>query len=134
MDQSNSTVDGVFSAIRTALITVGAALVSGGVLTKESPAIFWITFVSGSIMVIGPAIWGVVVAVQHALAVRQARAIGAQATLNMVAAGQALNANGDPIKVVSGTGDGGTPPLPVTEKTAAEIVKNFAPAVAPKAS
>lgn len=122
MDKTDTSMNGVFSAVRTALIAIGGALVTGGVISASSPVYFWIMFVSGSIMVIGPAIWGVVVAVRHAIAVKQARTAGVQAGINLVVAGEALTTEGR--KIPGGTGDGA--PLPVTEKTATEIVKNFA--------
>lgn len=130
MNNDDGSMNGVFSAVRAALIAIGGALVTGDVITVKSPVYFWIMFLSGSIMVIGPAIWGVVVQVQHVLKVRQERAKGVQAGINLVIAGQALTVAGKPIP--GGTGDG--EPLPVTEKTAAEIVKNFAPASVPKAA
>ena len=121
----NANVDALFSSIRSLLIVLGTILAGYGM--TNTGWYFWIEAGAGSIMVIGPAAWGVYVAFTNLLKQRKAVAVGVQSGINLVATGNALAADGAVISVNSGM----TPPKPVTIKSAQEIVRNFAPSTPP---
>src|ERR1700678_2518277 len=124
MDDNNAALNGVFSAARTMLVLFGTALAAHGMAT--SGLYFWVQFLAGSIMVIGPGIWGFYVAVTNALKTRQKVAQAVGAGINLVVAGKALASDGSVIGLL-GAGASSTPPLPVTMASAQKIVKDFAP-------
>lgn len=130
----NSTDDGmaaVWTSIRVLLVTIGGILAGEGL--ANTGAYKWIMIAAGAIGVVGPAIWGVWVAITAAARKRADVAKAVQAGVNLVVSGQALSVDGKTITAIGEHPDT-VPPMPVTEKTAAEIVKNFAPSDAPKAS
>jgi hypothetical protein len=122
MADQSAAMNGVFSAIRTLLVTIGTSLVAGGALTVHSQLYFWMMLVAGSIMVVGPAGWGVWSSIQHVRAISKATTIGVQAGINLTASGGALNTEGLPIEIAA---DG--VPKSVTPESAKAIVQNFGP-------
>lgn len=119
--QSNDPqINALLSAIRTLLVTLGTGLVSAGVLTKESPVYFWIMTASGLVLVVGPAAWGVWVAVQHVMAVKAAATAGVNAGINLVVAGHALNTDGTTIAASPAS-----KPLPASNESAQSIIHDF---------
>lgn len=111
--------NGVLSAIRYLLVTLGTYLAANGYASAGNN----IELAAGAVMIVGPAIWGVYSAVQK---YRKVRAVGVQAGINLAVSGRALDANGNMISQFQAS-DATTPPKPVTLKTAAEIVKSFGP-------
>jgi|HubBroStandDraft_4_1064222.scaffolds.fasta_scaffold00019_31 hypothetical protein len=122
-NSANPAMDGVFSAVRSLLIGIGLALAANGVATN-SPVYRGVQIAAGSIMFIGPAGWSLYLAITHALTQRKAVAVGVQAGINLVVAGQALTNGGKLIQIAN---PDATPPKPVTEYSAQQIVRNFAP-------
>lgn len=122
----NPNLNATLSAIRALLMVLGTMLAGKGL--TDTAAYFWIETIAGSIMVLGPAIWGVYSSIANW---RKAAAMGSQATLNMVAAGKAVDQHGAPISQFS---PDATPPKAVTVASAAAIVRDFAPGTPPKAS
>lgn len=123
-NSSNPAMDGVFSTARSFLIALGAFLAANGVATT-SPLYRGVQIAAGAVMVLGPAGYSLYLAITHALAQRQAVAKGVAAGINLVAAGKALTDDGVLLQIAN---PDATPPKPVTETSAQEIVKNFAPA------
>lgn len=122
-------IDGVLSSIRALLVALGAWMATSGF--EHTGAYADVMLASGGVMVVGPAVWGVWVAVQRALNGRKAMAVGVAAGINMTVQGKALDSNGAPISAFSAAAD--TPPKPVTVASAADIVAAFAPSQAPAA-
>jgi hypothetical protein len=131
MDQDNAAMNGVWSSLRSFLIAIGSALVTGGVITNTSPVYTWIMFASGAVLVVGPAAYGVFVNIKRVINSRKKVAEAVQAGINLTVSGQALAADG---KTIVSINDGTTPPLPVTLQSAAQIVRDFAPATPAKAT
>lgn len=112
MDQNDASLDSVLSAVRALLIAAGSILSANGF--GNSGLYKWVEIGAGAVMVIGPAIWGVVNAIQN---FRHKKAIQTQG----VNAGMALAASGQMLVHSDGT------PVAATTTTASEIVKTFAP-------
>jgi hypothetical protein len=129
IDPNDQTMAPVFTALRVLLVTIGGVLAGEGL--ANTGAYKWIMIAAGAVGVVGPAAWGLYVAITNAARARQAQAKAVQSGINLVVAGQALTNEGELIQVAN---PDTTPPKPVTLRTASEIVKNFAPAEAPKAS
>ena len=119
---NDDTMAPVWVSVRVLLLAIGGVLAGEGL--ANSGAYRWVMIGAGAVSVIGPAVWGVWVAITHAARARQAQAKAVQAGINLVVAGQALTNEGKLIQVAN---PDSTPPKPVTEQTGAEIVKNFAP-------
>lgn len=116
----NPNLNATLSALRVLLITIGSVMADQGL--AHSTAYSYVMMAAGSIMVIGPAVWAVWSSIVNW---RKAASVGAQSTLNMVAANKAIDVNGN---VVSQIGPDTTPFKPVTESTTVDIIKNFPPA------
>lgn len=119
----NPNLNAFLSSLRALLLVIGGLLAEHGL--EHTTYYSDVMIAAGAVMVVGPAIWGVWSALVNW---HKAAAIGSQATLNMVAAGKAIAADGTTLTAV---GTGTTPPKAVTIATAAEIVKDFAPATPP---
>lgn len=118
----NPNLNALLTAVRTLLLVVGGIMAKEGF--EHSTIYSVVMILSGSIMVLGPAVWGVWSSFSNW---RKASAVGVAAGINMTIRGKALAEDGT--TVVSAF-DGATPPKPVTIATAAEIVKDFAPPTA----
>ena len=118
---ADASLDGVFSAIRALLIALGSALAAKGL--ENTGAYFWIMTGAGSIMVVGPAAWGVIIAIRRVNWAKLLQAVGVQAGINLTTSGNAISASGEIIS----RNDGGTPPKQVTLTTAPEIIQKYAP-------
>lgn len=110
------------------LIAVGVVLVHLGL--DHSVYYKYLEVASGSVVALGTAAWGFWSTIQN---FRQAQAVGVQAGINLTVAGKALDSQGDVISRF-GADAASTPPKPVTQATAATIVKEFAPAEIPPKS
>ncbi|HEY1806083.1 MAG TPA: hypothetical protein VGG45_16535 [Terracidiphilus sp.] len=115
MDASEPNINAVFSSIRSFLIVIGTVMAGNGLAT--SGAYKWVEIVAGSIMVVGPAAWGVYNAFANYIASRKKTTAAVNATLHLATAGGVL---------VDRAGE----PIPATDATAAQIVKSYAPSVA----
>jgi hypothetical protein len=120
---NDDTMAPVWTSVRVALLAIGGIMLDHG-FTATSPAYKWVMIAAGSVTIIGPAIWGVYVAVTKARRARAAQAKAVQSGINLVVAGQALTDDGRLLQVAN---PDATPPKPVTETTAAAIVASFAP-------
>lgn len=118
---TNANLNATLSALRYLLVVLGGILAQQGL--SQTPEYKYVMLASGSIMIIGPAVWGVWAALVNW---HRATAVGVQAGINLTVSGHALDTNG----AVVGANDGTTPPLPVTLATAAKIVTDFGPSPA----
>lgn len=123
MNPNDGNVNGIFSAVRALLIAIGGVMATKGL--ENTGAYFWVETISGSIMIVGPAAWGVYTAFANYFKARKAVAAGVQAGINLTASGKAISDSGDIIT----RNDGTTPPKLVTLETAPKIVAEYAPAV-----
>lgn len=121
---TESQLNGTLSALRTALLLVGAFLAKNGF--EQSGLYANVELVASGILIIGPGVWGVYAAIMGIL---KAHAVGVQAGIDLTVSGKALAADG--VTLVTAN-NGTTPPLPVTVATAQQIVKDFPPAGAGK--
>lgn len=108
MPDSNDAMQPVWSALRVLLITIGAGLADHGLEHSEAYKI--VEMLSGSILIIGPAIWGVWVAIRNAQAKAEVMRQG-------VAAGMIAGASG--VHSIN--------PADLSHADAKEVVKVFAP-------
>lgn len=115
----NPQLNAVLSSIRSLLMVLGTVLAAHGL--AASGLYFWVQLAAGSVMVVGPAIWGVYTSIEN---YRRARATGVQAGINLVTSGKAITEDGSVVSKLDGT----TPPKAVTLATADQIIKDFAPA------
>lgn len=122
----NPNLNAFLTSVRALLLVLGGLLAEHGL--EHSTAYSYVMIGAGSIMVIGPAIWGVWSSFANW---RKASAVGVQAGINLTVSGKALASDG---KTVVSENNGTTPPLAVTVATAAEIVKDFAPSTPPAKS
>jgi hypothetical protein len=122
VSDSSAAMSGVWSAARGALIAIGGALVTGGVVTSASPLYFWIMFASGAVLVIGPAGYNLYMAINRVWVAAEVRKQTVNATLNLVASGDMEAQNGRKVLLPEGV-----VLKPATVASAAEIVKNYAP-------
>jgi len=129
MTTTDDSMDVVWTNVRILLLAIGVAMASAGL--GSSKAYAYVMVAAGSVSAIGSAAWGVWTAIQRVRQKRQDMAKAVAAGINLVVAGQALTGQGKLIQVAN---PDSTPPKDVTEKSAAEIVKNFAPTEAPKAA
>jgi hypothetical protein len=120
----NPNLNAFLSSVRALLLVIGGLLAEHGL--EHSTAYSYIMIAAGSILVVGPAIWGVWSAFDNW---HKAAAIGTQSGINLVLSGKALAADGKTL--ISQLGPNSTPVKPVTVETATEIVKDFAPATPP---
>jgi hypothetical protein len=129
MTATDDGMDAVWTSLRILLLAIGVAMASAGL--GSSKAYAYIMVAAGSVSAIGSAAWGVWTAIRRAAQKRQDMAKAVAAGINLVVAGQALTGQGALLQVAN---PDSTPPKPVTEKSAAEIIKSFAPTEAPKAA
>lgn len=118
----NPKVLAVFAAARGVCIALGSALVALNLGDTHYYSI--VMQIAGSIMIVGPIIWGIV---EKLVVFGKALAVAVQAGINLTLSGQTVDTEGHPISKF--TADA-TPPKQVTVASAAEIVKDFAPAAA----
>jgi len=116
----NPNLNAFLSSVRALLLVIGGLLAEHGL--EHSTYYSDVMIAAGSIMVVGPAIWGVWSSITNW---HKAAAVGAQSGINMVLSGKALAADGKTL--ITQIGPDSTPVKPVTVATAAEIVKDFAP-------
>lgn len=109
------------SGVRSVLLGFGVLM---AVLHFDhTEAYKWIIVISGSVVAVGSAAWGVFT---QLVTLRKLAAAAVQAGINLAVSGQAVTADGKVISQFSGQSDA-TPPRPVTVATATEIMKDFAP-------
>jgi hypothetical protein len=124
-DTSDAQIDSALSALRAVLIAIGGWMASNGM--GQSGAYRIVELAASAVMIVGPAVWGAYVAIMRVIQKKKAVTQAVQAGINLTVSGAALAADG---KSVVSLNNGATPPLPVTDQTAAQIVKDFAPAKA----
>lgn len=107
--------DQLLSAVRYLLMFAGGVLAAKGYI-KNADVDGLVT----AILIVAPPVWAWF---DNQIKARRV-AVGVQAGINMTVAGNALAADG--VTVVS-RNDGSTPPLPVTQATASQIVADFGP-------
>lgn len=112
---------GLLFAISNLLKLIGAWMIANGF--GDGPAYRDIMLASGAVLIIGPGIGDVVVAIAN---MRRARAQGVSAGVEMTVRGAAEDADGNPISAVIADANS-TPPKPVTLASADKIVKDFGP-------
>ena len=115
----NPKVLAVFVAGRGLCIAIGAAMLA--LNFGDTHAYTIVMQIAGSIMIVGPIIWGIV---EKLVVFGKALAVAVQAGINLTLSGQTVDTEGHPISKF--TADA-TPPKQVTVASAAEIVKDFAP-------
>lgn len=123
----NPNLNALLSSVRALLLVIGGLLAEHGL--EHSTAYSYIMISAGSLMVVGPAVWGVWASFDNWW---KAAAVGTQSGINLVLSGKALAADGKTL--VSQIGPDTTPAKPVTIETTKEIVKDLAPAAAPAKS
>jgi len=112
MDDGSASLDSVFSAVRAALIAIGGWLAANGY--GSSGLYKWTELAAGGVMIIGPAIWGIVSAIQKWRQKRSVAVAGVNAGMRLAVSGQMeTHASGVPV--------------PATVETAKQIIKDFAP-------
>ena len=117
----NPNLNAFLTSVRTLLLVAGGLLAEHGL--EHSTYYSWIMIGAGSVMVVGPAIWGVW---SSLINWHKAAAVGVAAGIAMTVQGKAVTESGEVIsKFSADTSD--TPPKAVTVASAAEIVANFAP-------
>lgn len=122
---TDTSMDPVWSALRAVIIAVGGGLVSYGLASKST-----VTIAASLAPTIAASLWGLYVAFERARQKQQAQAVGVAAGINLVMAGKAVTDSG---KLLLVSAPGSTPPKAVTLQSADQIVKDFAPVIAPKA-
>lgn len=112
MTDNTDTMAPVWSAVRALLITVGSALAANGY--GDSHVYKIVELAAGTVMIVGPAAWGVWTAFQNTRKKKElvTTAVNAERTRAAVEA--------DPVR----TTEAGTP-LPATPAEAHDIVKTF---------
>ena len=113
---TEANLNALFSALRTVLLLIGAFLVQNGI--GQSGAYKEIELLASAILIIGPGAWGIYAAITNLLKAHQD---GVNAALKLVAAGKALDVNGNLIAPTPTT----TPPLPATRASAHQIVETY---------
>jgi hypothetical protein len=124
MNDTDASMESLKSALRSLIIAVGFGLSGYGLVSHDNVMIF---------ASVGPpvaaAAWGVYEAWQKVKQKRADQAKAVAAGINLVVAGQAITDNGKLIQVAN---PDLTPPKAVTETSAQQIIKNFAPVMAAK--
>lgn len=124
MPPTSDSLAPVWSALRALLVAVGGIMAANGL---GGTSIYkWVQIASGAVLIIGPAAWGVYVAIANHLKLKQATAIGVQSGINLTLQGQTLTADGAAIPVAESP-----PAKPVTVESAQQIVQQFGPSVTP---
>jgi hypothetical protein len=124
VNDNQSDMAPVWVNVRILLIALGGVL--AGIGYGSGTRVYSYTMIAaGAVTTIGPAAWAVVVAIQAAAKKRADRAKAVMSGINLVVRGEALDTTGRPIVIATG----GRPiePLPVTEKSACDIVIAHAP-------
>jgi hypothetical protein len=112
VDQTDASLDSVFSAVRGLLIAFGGILSANGY--GDSGLYKWVEIGAGSVLVVGPLVWGVIDKIQKFRQKKAAVTAGVNAGMALAASGQMLvHANGSPVTA--------------SDETAKEIVQTFAP-------
>ena len=119
-----ASISAAFASVKNILLVIGGIMAANGL--ASSGLYFWLQIVTGSIMVVGPALWTIYTSFQDAARKRIMEARAVQAGINLTVSGNALAEDGVTLINVSA---GSTPPKPVTLATAAEIIKTFGPAL-----
>jgi hypothetical protein len=119
MNQTDPNFNAVLTQVQALLICVGTVMAKAGF--ENTSSYKWVMLGSGSIVAVGSALWGVYNALVN---LRRARAVGVQASLNMVQAGKALTSDG---QIVTQIGPDTTPFKPATLQTSDQIVADFGP-------
>lgn len=132
VDPNDATLSPLWTALRIFLLAVGVEMLNIGVSTT-SPVYHWTIIAAGAVTTIGPAVWGVWVAITHAARAIRERAKNVQAGVNLVTSGNAVSVDGHVLEVVNPAG-ASTVPRQVTLASAAEIARKFAPVAPPKPS
>lgn len=122
----NPNLNAFLTQIKLFLVMVGGLMAEQGL--EHTSAYHWIMLVAGSVLVVGNALWALWASYENW---RKASAVGVAAGVAMTAQGKAIADDGTIISKFSGEG---TPPKAVTVETAAQIVKDFAPAIPPAKS
>lgn len=120
-DQPDASVTAIFSSVRSLLIVLGTMLAGKGM--TDTGLYFWVETIAGSIMVVGPAAWGVYNAITTFIENRKKVTQAVQAGVNLAVTGNALMRN---------TGNGMATPVPVTTASAKAIIKEFSDPVVVK--
>lgn len=116
----NPNLNAFLTQLKLFLIVMGTLLAEQGM--DHTTVYKWIMFAAGAVLVVGNAAWALWASYENW---RKAAAVGVQAGINLTASGKALAEDGETVVSVN---NGSTPPKPVTVETAAQIVKDFAPA------
>ena len=74
MNSTDPNINGILSSVRILLITIGGVMAGDGL--QNTTAYHWVMIIAGSIMVVGPAAWGVYSSFVN---FRRARAVGVHA-------------------------------------------------------
>lgn len=119
----NPNLNAFLTSVRALLMVIGTLMAEQGL--DHTSAYKYIMLVAGSLMVVGPAVWGVWSSFSNW---RKASAVGVAAGINMTVAGKAVDHEGNAISAFSQAAE--TPPKAVTVASAADIVKEFAPPTA----
>jgi hypothetical protein len=117
----NPNLNAFLTSVRALLLVVGGLLAEHGL--EHSTYYSWVMIGAGSVLVIGPAIWGVWSSLVNW---RKAAAIGVQAGINLTVSGRAVTDDGKVISQFSSHTDA-TPPKLVTRSSAQEIIDTFGP-------
>jgi len=120
----NPNLNAFLTQLKLFLVLVGGLMAEQGY--DHTTAYKWVMLASGSCIALGSSAWALWASFANW---RKAAAVGVAAGINLTVAGKAVTDDG---KVISqfATPDA-TPPKPVTVETAAQIVKDFAPATPP---
>jgi len=120
-----ASIDAALSATRTVLVLIGGVMAAHGYGGTTTYTV--LELIIGSIMVVGPGLWGMWVAWTNLINKRREAAQAATATATMMSKGLALGADG---KTLIAANDGVTPPKPFTSDSAAATVAKFGPTLA----
>lgn len=119
MNSTDPRIASALTALSNLIKIAGIALGSAGLITPGLNAKFEIY--AGLVMVIGPALWDVWASFSG---LRQGKAEGVQAGINLTVSGRTVDSEGNPISAFASDA---SPPKPVTLASAAQIVKTFGP-------
>lgn len=110
MTDNTDTMAPVWSAVRALLITLGTALAANGY--GDSHIYKIVEFASGSVLIVGPAAWGVWTAFRNREQKKEITTTAVNAGMNLAASGQ-MRTTPEGI------------PVPATAESAKKIVQNF---------
>lgn len=116
---NNPTQASFYTAARYILMLGGTWLATHGYIQNSE-----VNGLVSAVMIIGPIIWGIAQNYINTHTANKQKVVAMNATLNLVASGKAVDSSGS---VIPYAVPGSTPPKPITETSAPEIVANFAP-------